>query len=102
MERGRCVRLTNLPQLTVSRLSRQCLIFNILQPYRPPRPVTGIALIYIYIYIYTNTQKSGPKVSNLISKMHLKIGLKLFYSTFYKIENKTHISGRCQPFLQIG
>jgi hypothetical protein len=31
---------------TVSRLSRQCGIFNISQPYRPPRPVTGIALLY--------------------------------------------------------
>jgi hypothetical protein len=30
----------------VSRLSRQCGIFNISQPYRPPRPVTGIALLY--------------------------------------------------------
>jgi hypothetical protein len=30
----------------VSRLSRQCSILNISQPYRPPRPVTGIALLY--------------------------------------------------------
>jgi hypothetical protein len=30
----------------VSRLSRQCGIPNISQPYRPPRPVTGIALLY--------------------------------------------------------
>jgi hypothetical protein len=31
----------------VSQLSRQCGILNILQPYRPPRPVTGIALLTV-------------------------------------------------------
>jgi hypothetical protein len=35
----------------VSRLSRQCRILNISQPYRPPQPVTGIALLLYFIYL---------------------------------------------------
>jgi hypothetical protein len=35
----------------VSRLSRECGILNISQPYRPPRPVTGIDLLYSFFTI---------------------------------------------------
>jgi hypothetical protein len=45
LERGRRVGLTTtLPSMT--RLFRQCGIIDISQPYRPPLPVTGIALLY--------------------------------------------------------
>jgi hypothetical protein len=50
---GWCMGLTTLPP-SMSRLSRQCVILNISQPYRPPRPVMGIAFCYKYdVVCYT-------------------------------------------------
>jgi hypothetical protein len=36
----------------VSRLSRKCGILSISQPYRPPRPLTGIGLLFTFFYFY--------------------------------------------------
>jgi hypothetical protein len=37
---------------TVSRFSRQFSILNTSQPYRPPRPDTGIVYTYAHVYLY--------------------------------------------------
>jgi hypothetical protein len=42
----------------VSRLSRQCGILNISQHYRPPRPVTGTALLFFLSATDENKGKS--------------------------------------------
>jgi hypothetical protein len=46
------LKVASISQLTVSRMSRQCGILNISQPYRSPRPVTGIALLYCTTAVY--------------------------------------------------
>jgi hypothetical protein len=48
---GWCIGLTILPP-SVSRPSRQCGILNISQPYRPPRPAMGIALLLLFAMVY--------------------------------------------------
>jgi hypothetical protein len=50
---GRRVRLITLSR-SVSRLYRQCGILNISQPYRTPRPLTGIALLFLPVFIVCN------------------------------------------------
>jgi hypothetical protein len=55
---GRFVGLTTLSP-SVSRLSRQYGIFKISQPYRTPRPVTRIGLLYILLQQEEHYQSVG-------------------------------------------
>jgi hypothetical protein len=57
------VGLTNLPP-SMSRLSRQYGILNISEPYRPPRPVTGIALLFSSSNSSRSSSSSGSGSSS--------------------------------------
>jgi hypothetical protein len=74
VENGRRVGLATLPP-SVSRLSRQCEILNISQPYRAPRPVTG-QLYFVLLYpeyedtrFLRNIRKALPKLHGATSQM---------------------------------
>jgi hypothetical protein len=56
VKRGRCIRMITSPP-SVSRLSRQCGILSISQPYRPPQSVTGIALLFYELYVCRTTEE---------------------------------------------
>jgi hypothetical protein len=68
------LQVASISQLTASRLSRQCWIINISQPYRPPRPVTGIALLYSSLFFV-----SFFSVSSLLFSVFLHMSYPFFF-----------------------
>jgi hypothetical protein len=57
------LRMTTLPP-SVSRLSIQCVILNISQPYRPPWPVTGTASMSSILYPCFNYELKKENAGN--------------------------------------
>jgi hypothetical protein len=76
VESGRGVRLTTLPP-SVSRLSRQCGIINISQPYRCLRPITGIDFFIIF-RIGRNGMRKKCQIHKDLSKRTYDKDMNLF------------------------
>jgi hypothetical protein len=68
------LQVVSISQLTVSRLSRQCAILDIWQPYRPPRPVyiTSVAFLGCCVRALSASTKA-PTMSTVHNGLYIVI-----------------------------
>jgi hypothetical protein len=92
---GWCVRLTTLPPSTIL-LSRQCGILNISQPFRPPRPVTGITLLFTLLHV---TLQPGQREKTFCPQTVFTVRMQGFF--LLGIEKNCVISGRGMLVYQV-
>jgi hypothetical protein len=80
---GRRIRLTN-PSPSVIRLFRQFRSFDVSQPYRPSRPVTGTALLFFFVLRgFRACTETGITLAT-ITGAFLSLSLSLFYFFIFR------------------
>jgi hypothetical protein len=83
VSRARPARSTGL---NVSPLSRQCGILDIPQPYRPPRSVTGMALLFFSLFYVITATNYLFLTRNGVPHICLQLAAQLYELGFSRIK----------------